>query len=95
MPDSPQVQSIQVPRSSIHAGDPEEVFVEEAKLLAFYNDHIERDADDILARFPGPEKPTAAATAYIAKLVEDVPDETIKSAVKRLATTKFRLRGML
>jgi hypothetical protein len=93
MPENTEVHPLKE-RQSIHSGDPDAVFIEEAKLLAVYSEQIDRDADDILARFPGPEKPIAAATAYIAKVGENIPDETIKSAVKKLAASKFRSRGM-
>jgi len=82
------------PRVSIHAGDPPEVFEIEAKLLTEYSERIARDVDDILGKCPDPKEAQAEAAAYIAKIGENIQDDTIKAAVKRLATVKFRLRGI-
>jgi hypothetical protein len=76
-------------RIAIHAGDPPGIFEEEAKLLALYASAIERDVADILEKFPG-----STGTAYIENIGENIPDETIKAAVKRLAASKFRQKGM-
>lgn len=76
-------------RIPIHAGDPDEVFQLEAKLLAEYATAIERDVEDILEKFPG-----STGTAYVEKIGEDIPDQTIRAAVKRLAASKFRQKGM-
>jgi hypothetical protein len=81
-------------RQPIRPDDPDEVFAIVAALLSQYSDFIAQDIDDILAKFPGPEFPTAAVTAYVAKIGEDIPDETIRGSVKRLAAIKFRNRGM-
>jgi hypothetical protein len=81
-------------RIPIGPNDPPEVFVLEANLLVIYSDLISEAVDDILEKFPGQEQPRAAAAAFIAKIGEDIPDETIRGAVKRLATIKFRLRGV-
>jgi hypothetical protein len=75
-------------RIPIGPDDPDEVFVLEADLLAQYSECIARDVADILAKYPG-----STGEAYIAAIGQDIPDETIRGAVKRLATIKF-LRGM-
>jgi hypothetical protein len=79
-------------RAPVHAGDPPEVFEAEAKLLAAYRDAIATDIDDIMANFSDPDLQTSAATAYVAKIGSEIPDATIRSAVKRLASSKFRQR---
>jgi hypothetical protein len=76
-------------RIPIHAGDPDEIFEVEARLLADYAVAIERDVADILAKFPG-----ATGAAYIKNIGENIPDETIKAAVKRPAS-KFRQAGVM
>jgi hypothetical protein len=78
-------------RIPIHAGDPDEVFVVEAELLTQYATLIERDVADILAKFPGS---TAGWAAYVDTLGSDIPDDTIKAAVKRLAVSKIRQAGV-
>jgi hypothetical protein len=75
------------PRVAVHASDPPEVFLLEAELLTRYRDIIESAVADISARFPEPE---SAARAFIARIGSDIPDATIRAAVKRLATIKFR-----
>jgi hypothetical protein len=82
-------------RLSIHARDRREVFAEEAKLLTMYGEQIARSVENIIAKYPEPEGSNAAATAYIAAIGSNIPDETIKAAVRRLAIVKFRLRGVL
>lgn len=47
--------------------------------------------DEIIANYPNPEYATAAAKAYIGKIGENISDETIKAAVKRLATIKLKI----
>jgi hypothetical protein len=78
----------------IHAGSPLEVFEAEAKLLAAYRDAIATDIDDIMAKFSDPDLRTRAAKAYVVKIGSEIPDSTIEAAVKRLAASKFRLRGI-
>jgi hypothetical protein len=77
-------------RVSIHSADRREVFAEEAKLLTMYGEQIARSVANIIAKYPGPEAANAAATAYIAAIGSNIPDDTIRTAVKRLATVKFR-----
>jgi hypothetical protein len=77
-------------RIAIHAGDPDEVFEVEARLLMQWANVIERDVADILVKFPG-----TTGTEYVEKIGENIPDETIKAAVKRLAASKFRQKGMV
>jgi hypothetical protein len=81
-------------RVPIHAGDPPEVFELQAKLLAAYRDAIAADIDDITAKFPDPDLQIGAATAYVARIGSEIPDTTIRAAVKRLASSKFRQRGI-
>jgi hypothetical protein len=81
-----------MPRRAIHAGDPPEVFVFEQKLLAGYSVCIGRAADDIAANFPDPDLSAAAASSFVAVVGSDIPDETLRAAVKRLAAVKFRRR---
>jgi hypothetical protein len=78
-------------RIPIGPDDPDEVFVLQANLLAQYSELISQAADDIQAKFPSSR---VAETAFIAKIGWNIPDETIRGAVKRLATVKFRLRGV-
>jgi hypothetical protein len=47
--------------------------------------------DEIIANYPNPEYAAAAAKAYIGKIGENISDETIKAAVKRLATIKLKI----
>jgi len=82
------------PRRPIHADDPPEVFEAEAQLLAAYSNAIGQAVDEIIAEFPEPEYAAVAAKAYIDKIGENIPDQTIKAAVKKLATIKFKLRGI-
>jgi hypothetical protein len=82
------------PRIPVHAGDPPEVFEAEAKLLAAYRSAIVSDVSAIVEKFPDPDDQTHAAKAYVAKIGSEIPDSTIKAAVKRLAASKFRLRGI-
>jgi hypothetical protein len=81
-------------RIAIHASDPDEVFEAEARLLMQYATAIERDVADIVGRYADPDFQAAAARCYANKIAWNVPDSTIKAAVKRLAAVKFRLRGM-
>jgi hypothetical protein len=76
-------------RLAIHAGDPDEIFQLEARLLADYAVAIEKDVENIIAKFPG-----ATGAAYVENIGENIPDETIKAAVKRLAASKFRQKGV-
>jgi hypothetical protein len=82
------------PRIPVHAGDPPEVFEAEAKPLAAYSSEIARDVSAIVEKFPDPDDQTCAAKAYVAKIGSEIPDSTIEVAVKRLAASKFRLRGI-
>jgi len=81
-------------RAPVHAGDPPEVFEAEAKLLAAYRDAIVSAIDDIMAKFSDADLQTSAATAYVANAGSEIPDATIRAAVKRLASSKFRQRGI-
>jgi hypothetical protein len=81
-------------RLAIHAGDPDAVFVEEAKLLAYYSATIAPVVDDIMQEFLDPAAARVAAAAYIAARTRDIPDETIKGAVRTLARKKFQIRGL-
>jgi hypothetical protein len=81
-------------RAPVHAGDPPEIFEAEVKLLAAYRDAIVADIDDIMAKFSDPDLQTSAATAYVAKIGSEIPDATIRAAVKKLASGKFRQRGI-
>jgi len=89
------MSAYQMPRRAIHAGDPPEVFEAEAKLLAAYSERIEAALADILTEFLDLDARKAAATAFIATIDTDMPDETIRAAIKRLTTVKFRLRGIV
>lgn len=77
-------------RLSIHAGDPPEVFAEEAKLLAFYSELIARDVRKINAQCSADAELHVAAAAYIAEIGRNIPDPIIHAAVRRLAVLKFR-----
>lgn len=81
-------------RTPVHATDPPEVFEAEARLLAAYRDAIVADIDDIMANFSDADLQTRAATAYVAKIGSEIPDATIRAAVKKLASSKFRQRGI-
>jgi hypothetical protein len=81
-------------RAPVHAGDPPEVFEAVAKLLAEYRNAIVRDVADIKAKFSDPDLQTSAATAYVAAIGSEIPDATIRAAVKKLASSKFRQRGI-
>ncbi len=81
-------------RIPVHAGDPPEVFDAEAKLLAAYSNEFARVVSAIVEKFPDTDEQTCAARAYVAKIGSDIPDSTIETAVKRLAASKFRLRGI-
>jgi hypothetical protein len=81
-------------RAPVHAGDRPEVFEAVAKLLAQYRDVIVRDIDDITAKFSDLDLQTSAATAYVAAIGSEIPDVTIRAAVKKLASSKFRQRGI-
>jgi hypothetical protein len=83
-----------MPRAPVHAADPPEVFETEAKLLAAYRDAIVSDIDDIMAKFSDADLQTSAATAYVAKIGSEISDATIRAAVKRLASSKFRQCGI-
>jgi hypothetical protein len=81
-------------RVPIHAGDPPEVFELVAKLLADYREKIVPVVDDIIQELSDPDARCAAATAYVAKSGSEIPDATIRAAVKKLASSKFRQRGI-
>jgi hypothetical protein len=85
----------EMPRQPVSSDDPIEVWAEVASLLSEYRDNINRDVEDILAKFPDPDASTVAATAYIGAIGENMPDVTIRAAIKKLAANKFRLRGMM
>ena len=80
------MSAYQMPRRAINAGDPPEVFEVEAQLLAAYSQRIESVVEDILAKFSDPDARKVAATAFIAKIGTNMPDDTILAAIKRLAT---------
>jgi hypothetical protein len=82
------------PRIPVHAGDPPEVFEAEAKLLAAYSSEFALAVSDIVEKFPDPDDQAHAAKAFVAKIGSEIPDSTIEAAVKRLAASKFRLRGI-
>jgi hypothetical protein len=82
------------PRLPIHAGDSDEVFEAEARLLMQYATLIERDAVDIVGRYSDPDFAKAAARGYASKIAWNVPDSTIKAAIERLAISKFRQAGV-
>jgi hypothetical protein len=63
-------------------------------LLAAYRDATVTVIDDIMAKFFDPDLQTSAATAYVAKIGSEIPDATIRAAVKMLASSKFRQRGI-
>jgi hypothetical protein len=82
-------------RAPVHGGDPPEVFEAEAKLLAAYSSAIALAVSAIVEKFPDhPNDQTLAAKAFVAKIGSEIPDSTIEAAVKRLAASKFRLRGI-
>jgi hypothetical protein len=81
-------------RLPVHAGDPPEVFEAVAKLLADYRDKIVPVIDDVIQEFSDPAARRAAATAYVARIGSEIPDTTIRAAVKKLALSKFRQRGV-
>jgi hypothetical protein len=81
-------------RAPVHAGDPTEVFEAEAKLLAAYRDAIVADVDDIIEKFSDHDAQARAAKAYVARIGSAIPDATIGAAVKKLASSKFRQRGV-
>jgi hypothetical protein len=62
------------------------------KFLADYGERIGRAADDIAAKFPDPDLSAAAAASFVAVVGSDIPDETLRAAVKRLAADKLQLR---
>ena len=66
----------------------------EAELLTEWGEAIGRCVKDIAGQFPKPNSSTAAATAFIARIGNEIPDSTIKAAVKRLATVRFRIAGV-
>jgi hypothetical protein len=68
------------------------VNIQAQKVLANYGERIGRAADDIATNFPDPDLSAAAANAFIAVVGSNIPDETIRAAVKRLAADKFRRR---
>jgi hypothetical protein len=78
----------------IHAGDPPEVFAEEAKLLAWYGEHIGSSAKKLIAQCSGPAEQRAAAEGYLSEVGSNIPDSTIRAAVRRLAALKFRKLGV-
>jgi hypothetical protein len=88
------MSAYQMPRLAVHAGDPPEIFVLEQKLLATYSVRIGRVIDDIAANFPDPELSAAAASSFVAVVGSDIPEETIRGAVKKMAAHKARLRGV-
>ncbi len=82
-------------RIPIHAGDPPQVFELEAQLLMAYSERIGRDVDDIAAMCGGRrDELEAAQAAYVEKIGFNIPDTTIRAAVKRLAIGKFRLHAL-
>jgi hypothetical protein len=60
------------------------------KVLANYGERIGRAADDIATNFPDPDLSAAAAKAFVAVVGSEIPDETLRTAVKRLAANNVR-----
>jgi hypothetical protein len=81
-------------RLPVHAGDPPEVFVEQARLLAWYSEHIGRDVEKIIAQCGSAAEQRVAAAAYLAEIGSNIPDRTIRATVRRLAALKFRTLGV-
>jgi hypothetical protein len=94
LPQPPPLVTTQAPtldgRLPVHAGDPPEVFIEEANLLAFYSELIARDVRKINAQCSTDAELHVAAAAYIAEIGSNIPDPIIHAAVRRLAVLKFR-----
>jgi hypothetical protein len=74
----------------VPAGDPPAVFCEEARLLVFHRDRIERDVKELRAQCAIPGELGAAAIGYMGEIGSNIPDFTNRAAVKELARTKFR-----
>lgn len=74
------------------SGDASIVFETEAKLLAAYA--ILTDLDDIMSKLSDAELRIIATSAYVAQIGSEIPDATIRSAVKKLAASKFRQHGI-
>ena len=62
--------------------------------MTAYSSEFARVVSATVEKFPDPDDQTRAARAYVAKIGSEIPDSTIKAAVKRLAASKFRLRGI-
>jgi hypothetical protein len=84
------MSAYQMPCRSISADDPIEVWAVGAAVLAAYSNVINRNVEDMLAEFPDADDFRRLAKAYINKLGENLPDETIRAALKKLAANKFR-----
>lgn len=63
-------------------------------MLSAYSSAIALAVSDIVEKFRDPDDQTVAAKAYVARIGSEIPDSTIEAAVKRLAASKFRLRGI-
>ena len=79
-----------IERRPVHPGDPDEVFVLEANLLAQYSEGIGRDVERIKAQCSGHAELQAAAAAYLAEIGSNIPEPIIRAAVRRLTALKFR-----
>ncbi len=73
-------------------GDAPVVFEMEAKLLAAYA--ILTDLDHIMAKLSDAELRIIATSTYVAQIGSEIPDATIRAAVKKLAASKFQQHGI-
>lgn len=81
-------------KTAIIFDDPIDVHVEIGKLLEQYRPLINKSADAILLRFPGSNLSRIAAAAYVKELGSEIPDPTVRAAVKNLAVGEFARRGI-
>jgi hypothetical protein len=85
------LKRIQLP---VHAGDPDAVFVEVARLLEAYSKDIQRDVEKIAAQCRTRDELEAAQRGYVDEIGANVPDPVIRAAIKRLARVKFKVFKM-
>ena len=78
-------------RLPVHAGDPPAVFEIVADFLRWYSGRIERDVDKLAADCRTREELEAVAAGYVGAIGNNIPDQTIRAAVKRCARVKFQV----
>lgn len=81
-------------RSDIFLSDPLDVLILQHQFFDQCRGPVQKSADEIVSRFPDNPYLSIAATAFVEKLGDNIPDPAIRAGVKSLAIREFARRGI-